>query len=276
MNSLSIRLVKATLFRHGFFAGDSTPIARHSDREIMATTPQQGLKAAACLAKQQFMEVNATKTKYTFFGTKNMNPLDFFYNDTPVAMELATVPSRSWRPKQDTLRTFYLALMQTKAMHGIRIWCWGTSLTSRSAPYAWKHGAYEKIAGTPKGSRTDDALPEARIKLRSALVPIRRLTYRPLCEIRRGAVRDRTKAAYSTARPARQPYTTTMAQHPEPHIEDRVPPPTPFTPQWAFQAPFRTPPKGATADNLKGAKPQASTRPIARRFCRKGSAPPMR
>ncbi|KEG05906.1 Tbingi protein [Trypanosoma grayi] len=87
MNSLSLRLAEVPLLRHGFFADDLTLIARHSDREIMTTTLQRGLNVVASWTKQYFMEVNASKTKYAFFGTTSANPLALLYNGTPVTME---------------------------------------------------------------------------------------------------------------------------------------------------------------------------------------------
>ncbi|KEG08690.1 Tbingi protein [Trypanosoma grayi] len=92
----------------------------------------------------------------------------------------------------------------------------------------------------------------------------------------RGAVRDSTRVAYSTDCPASQLHTTIMAQHAELHIEARVPPLAPLTLRWASRALFHTSPEGATAEDPDEAKLQTRARCIARRFRRKGSAPPER
>ncbi|KEG05115.1 Tbingi protein, partial [Trypanosoma grayi] len=87
MNSLSIHFTEVLLLRQGFFADDLTLIARHSDRQILTTTLQQGLNVVASKTKQYFMEVNASKTKYASFGATSTNPLALLYNGTPVTME---------------------------------------------------------------------------------------------------------------------------------------------------------------------------------------------
>ncbi|KEG07383.1 Tbingi protein [Trypanosoma grayi] len=93
MNFPSLRLAEAPLLRHGFFADDLTLIARHSDREILTSTPQRGLNVVASCAMHYFMKANATETKYTFFGTKSTNPVGPFNNGTPVTMERLPAPA---------------------------------------------------------------------------------------------------------------------------------------------------------------------------------------
>ncbi|KEG07415.1 Tbingi protein [Trypanosoma grayi] len=309
MNSLSLRLAEVPLLQHGFFADDLTLIARHSDREIMTTTLQQGLNVVASWTKQYFMEVNASKTKYAFFGTTSANPFALLYNGAQVTMErlptllgitfqkcrgmsshvarlqqqinqrlmqLAAVSSCSWGPKRDTLRAFYLALVQAKAMYGIEVWYWDASSTSRTTLNAGQYKACKIIAGIPKGSRTEDALLEANSQQLSTMLLAHSLKYMFLYKAQGGAVRNSAKAVYPTEHPVRQLYTTIMAQYPELHIEARFPPLPLSKLQRASRALFHTSIECVTDNSPDGVKLQACTRWIAQRFSQKVSAPPER
>ncbi|KEG05446.1 Tbingi protein [Trypanosoma grayi] len=61
MNYLSVRFTEAPLLRHGFFADDLTLIPRHSDREILTSTLQQGLTPALSLLPPPAMYKHRTQ-----------------------------------------------------------------------------------------------------------------------------------------------------------------------------------------------------------------------
>ncbi|KEG05254.1 Tbingi protein, partial [Trypanosoma grayi] len=179
-------------------------------------------------------------------------------------------------PKRDTLRAFYLALVQAKAMYGIEVWYWDASSTSRSALDAGQCKASKIIAGIRKGNRIEHALLEASPQPRSTMVLTRSLKYMLLCETLGGLCV--TVAEWYTRPTAPQDNCITPPWHntQNPHIEARVPPLAPLTLRWASRALFHTSLEGVTAEDPDEAKHQACTRWIARHFRRKGPKPPDR
>ncbi|KAF8301901.1 hypothetical protein TcYC6_0050500 [Trypanosoma cruzi] len=79
-------------------------------------------------------------------------------------LQLATILSFAWGTRWDTLRAVYIALPQAEATHGVRAWCWDASPTPHCTPDPAQYQASKIVTRTPRGSKVEDAVFEAKLQ----------------------------------------------------------------------------------------------------------------
>ncbi|CAD2221701.1 Reverse transcriptase (RNA-dependent DNA polymerase), putative [Angomonas deanei] len=151
MNFMSKELNAVPKLKHVFFANDLALIPQGTNEEITETL-QEGLNIIERWFKEHFMEVSASKTKYTLFGRyKQRLQLDgrvldedkvpkllgvtlqsasgvrTHVNDIKQQartrlQKLNAIAAHNWGPSKDVLRAFYMALVQSKLLYGAVAW----------------------------------------------------------------------------------------------------------------------------------------------------------
>ncbi|CAD2220749.1 hypothetical protein AGDE_10074 [Angomonas deanei] len=195
VNSLSQQLNTIPEMKHVFFADDLTIITRGSKEEIKGRL-QRALDIIGEWSTAHYMEVSAPKTKYTVFKTKKPS-LELKLNGKTLKMDncpkllgisfqmmqgvrqhveslhsnatqrlrkLNRVATRMWGPSKDVMRSFFMALVQSKVLYGAEAWWDITCDSLKKRLEGLQYQGAKIITGVPQGANRQDLLYEARLQ----------------------------------------------------------------------------------------------------------------
>jgi len=142
------------------------------------------------------MELSALKTQYTFWGSRQRNSFDLRVHGVPLKetttpkvlgytlqpnkgsfthvremlnvlrlklAKIRAIGSPEWGPSRETIRAFYLALIQSKLLYGCAAWWSSTSDSDVLGMENLHCRAAHVIAGVPGTANRMDVVKKARL-----------------------------------------------------------------------------------------------------------------
>ncbi|EPY28224.1 hypothetical protein STCU_05239 [Strigomonas culicis] len=229
MNTLSVELRKIPGLEHAFFADDLTIMARGTDNAEIQRTLQAALDCISKWTTEHFMELSASKTKYTLFGQIKTDLLKLYVGEKALGEErypkilgielqpvkgmqkniarvvqsarkqllrLSAVSSSTWGPKAEIMRPFYLALVESILLYAIPAWWKRTPPSQRKQLAQVQRKGASIISGVPSNASTEDLLREAYLQPLEITAAIRSIEYYLKAKTRGGLLAEGAKLQF--------------------------------------------------------------------------------
>ncbi|EPY19163.1 hypothetical protein STCU_09590 [Strigomonas culicis] len=229
MNTLSVELRKIPGLEHAFFADDLTIMARGTDNAEIQRTLQAALDCISKWTTEHFMELSASKTKYTLFGQIKTDLLKLYVGEKALGEErypkilgielqpvkgmqkniarvvqsarkqllrLSAVSSSTWGPKAEITRPLYLALVESILLYAIPAWWKRTPPSQRKQLAQVQRKGASIISGVPSNASTEDLLREAYLQPLEITAAIRSIEYYLKAKTRGGLLAEGAKLQF--------------------------------------------------------------------------------